>query len=112
MRDFLSEFMHKNQNPSDKFLKTETKLFKKTCHLIIKNLDEKPFHPNRTLSPSMLDSVFVAFAQHSEHCPNDMPTRFKKLCDNKDFQKATSDATTDSDVVIKRINLAEKILFR
>ena len=112
MRDFLSEFMRKNQNPSDEFLKTETRLFEKTCHAIIKNLDEKPFHPNRTLSPPILDSVFVAFAQHLEHCPNDVLTRFKKLCDDKDFQKATSDATTDSDVVVKRIDLAENILFR
>ena len=112
MRDFLSKFMHANKNPSDKFLEKETKLFKETCHAIIKNLGEKPFHPHRTLSPSMLDSVFVAFAQHAGHCPADIQIRFKKLCDDDDFQKAISDATTDSDVVIKRMDLVKKILFR
>ena len=111
MREFLSKFMREKRNPSSIFLKKEEERFKKTCDRIIEKLGEKPFHPKRALSPSMLDSIFIAFAQNLDTCPRDIQDRFVKLCNSDEFREATSKATTDTEVVTKRLKLANTILF-
>ena len=111
MREFLNQFMLKNKNPSSDFLKREEERFKKTCDIIVEKLGQKPFHPKHALSPSMLDSIFTAFAQNLDRCPENIRDKFANLWKNEEFKKAVSDATTDNDVVAKRINLAKSILF-
>ena len=111
MRNFLSEFMFDHRNPSPQYIKTEEDLFKKTCDAIVKELGEKPFHPVRSLSPSMLDSIFVAFAQHPDRIPNDIRERFHCLLKNEYYIRAVSSSTTDPDAVRKRLELADAVLF-
>lgn len=111
MKEFLNQFMDKNKNPSDKFLTDEATRFRHTCDILVKHLGERPFNPKGPLNPSVFDSIFIAFAKHLDSIPRDTPDRLKKLRDNQEFQKLTSDATTDAEVVIKRLKLAEEILF-
>jgi len=111
MKDFLSKFMNDNRNPSNEFLEKEEQRFKKTCDVLIEKLGERPFHPKRSMNPSIFDSVFVAFAKHLDSCPSNIQERFTQLMNDPDFRKLTSDATTDVEVVNNRLKLAEKILF-
>ena len=111
MKDFLSKFMNDNKNPSKEFLQHEEDRFKKTCDTLVSTLGEKPFHPKRNMSPSMFDSIFVAFAKHVDKLPDNIKERFQKLVSNEEFKKSISDATTDTDVVNNRLKLAESILF-
>lgn len=111
MKDFLSKFMNDKKNPSNTFLEQEKNRFTNTCDIILEKLGEKPFHPKRTMNPSMFDSIFVAFANHFEECPDNIQERFTTLVNDLEFKKAISDATTDADVVAKRLKLANSILF-
>ena len=111
INDFLSRFMKNHQNPSNKFLEQEKECFKKTCDRIIKELGKKPFHSKFTINPSLFDSVFVAFAHNLDCHPDDIRKRFCKLLEDKNFQKAISDATTDKVNVDKRLELSQSILF-
>ena len=85
MRNFLTEFMSKHKNSLPQSIETEEELFKKTCDAIVKELGEKPFHPVKSLSPSMLDSIFVAFAQHHDRIPNNIRERFDCLLKNENL---------------------------
>jgi uncharacterized protein with ParB-like and HNH nuclease domain len=111
MKDFLSTFMKKNRNPSDEFIEQERTLFHSICDLIIELLVEKPFHPRGALNASVFDSVFLAFSKHPNACPRDIKDRYKKLMLDKEFDKFTRSSTTDVEIVKKRSEIAEKILF-
>ncbi|MBI4652558.1 DUF262 domain-containing protein [Candidatus Desantisbacteria bacterium] len=111
MKDFLSSFMKKNRNPSDKFIEDEENRFKKTCDLIIAQLGEKPFNPRGTLNVSFFDSVFVAFAKHFDKYPDDIKARYDNLKSNADFNKYTTSSTTDVEVVKNRLKIAAATLF-
>jgi hypothetical protein len=99
------------------------KLFTQTAKSVHAVLGPKPFHVQRGLNAAVFDSVFVAFARHIEKTGMDNPsatqadhiaTRFRKLCaDNADkgYQALTSSATTDDDVVRRRLVKAQKVLF-
>ena len=111
MKDFLSKFMVTMRNPSDKFVQEEKLRFRNTCDLIIRNLGERPFNPKGALNPSVFDAIFTAFGKHSNSCPHDIVERMKRLRENPEFRKYTSDATTNTDVVQSRLALAEHELF-
>jgi uncharacterized protein with ParB-like and HNH nuclease domain len=111
MKDFLSKFMSEFRNPSDEFLKNEELRFKKTCDLLIEKLGTRPFNPKGPMNASFFDSAFIAFAKNSQY-PSDIQDRMNKLKNDVTFQKFISDATTDREVVLNRLVLAEKILFK
>jgi len=112
MKDFLSQFMSKNKNPGDDFIKTERTRFKNTCRLLLETLGERPFNPKGPLNASVFDSIFIAFAKNLNHCPDDIKSRLTKLRSDPTFQKSAGAATTDTDVVRQRLKIAEEILFR
>ena len=112
MRDFLTAFMGTNRNPSPQWLIREECLFKETCDRIVESLGEKPFHPRKALNPSILDSVFAAFARHPDDCLESIKDKFTILRENHAYKKAVSDATTDADVVSRRFKLADSVLFK
>lgn len=111
MRDFLSQFMQERRNPTPEYIAKEEHLFRQTCDTIVEKLGERPFHPNRSLSPSMLDSVFVAFARHPDSCPADIQSRFSQLLCDPNYIMTISSSTTDPSMVEGRMVLADKMLF-
>ncbi|MCX5802136.1 MAG: hypothetical protein NTU69_01155 [Proteobacteria bacterium] len=112
MKDFLSTFMKRNRNPSDKLIEQEQERFKKTCNLIVVSLGEKPFNPRGALNAAVFDSVFVAFAKHLGSCPSDIRERYEALKADDDFNKYTRSSTTDIEVVKGRLEKAEEMLFK
>lgn len=97
-----------------------TELFTKTSEVVVKYLGAKPFHISRGLNAAVYDSVFTAFARQLDKVSNgkasttkinQVNTKFKTLLTNRQYNKWVSAATADKDVVPKRLDKAEKILF-
>jgi hypothetical protein len=99
------------------------KLFEKTSELVVKYLGAKPFHIKRGLNAAVFDSVFTAFAHHFRNLsldnikPNQnevksMRAKYERLLSNETYLGYVTSATTDKEVVPRRIELARKILFR
>lgn len=111
MKDFLSTFMKKNRNPSDKVIEQERDRFTKTCDLILESLGAKPFNPRGALNAAVFDSIFVAFSKHLNSCPVNIKERYKTLIADDDFNKFTRSSTTNVEVVKGRLDKAEETLF-
>ena len=112
MKDFLSSFMKRNRNPSEKMIEHERERFKKTCDLILNTLGEKPFNPRGALNASVFDSVFLAFSKHLDSFSKDVKKRYERLKADEDFNKFTRSSTTNEEVVKGRLEKAEQILFK
>ena len=109
MQRFLTSYM-KQESFVD--LKTTEKYFKKTCDLILAKLGPRPFNPKHGLNPSMLDSIFYAFAKHyKDTFPNDIEKRFKNLSENPKYIEYINKATTDKKIIQARFKLANSKLF-
>lgn len=95
-------------------------LFTQTAQAVVKYLGSKPFHVLRGLNAAVFDSVFTAFALHLDKVSdgnvsapkiNQMQAKYKALKVNRQYNKWVSAATTDKDVVPKRLKKAETMLF-
>lgn len=138
MKEFLNKFMRENrrapaEQPSESAAKQRAiavkrkefqdrmnefeDLFTRTSAAIVKSLGSRPFHIARGLNAAVFDSVFTAFARHIDNVgdgkasPSALNTKFKHLLVNTQYLKWVSSATTDKDVVPKRLKKAEQILF-
>lgn len=115
MKGFLNDFMKKNRQPSAQELSEFENLFKKTCDAVLSHLGPKPFHIRAGLNAAVYDSTFTAFAQHltrfDRRSSFGLKVKFNALIKKKNYVKYVSAATTDADVVPKRIRLANRALF-
>jgi len=111
MRDFLSEFMNKYKNSSEK-VEEFKKVFMDTVSSIDKYLDSNPFKVKRGISATVLDSVMVAFALNLEKIPNDIKNRYQHLLKDNEYIKCIYKFTTAEEVVKQRIKLAIRKLFK
>ena len=111
MKDFLSKFMRRNRDPDKQFIGKHEDAFITTCEVLVTKLGEKPFHVRAGLNVAVFEAVIIAFAKHLNSIPKDISIRYSRLLENDEFRKLTSGATTDKLVVVKRLELTEKILF-
>ena len=111
MKDFLSKFMKKNQDPSKGSLETGAQLFYGTCDEIVTSLGERPFHIRSGLNVAVADAVMVAFSQHLGQIPADIAERYDRLKGDEQFDESTKQGTTDVDTVRERFKRAEEVLF-
>ena len=109
MQKFLTTYMKQKDLAN---IKVVEKYFKTTCDLILEKLGPKPFNPKHGVNPSMLDSIFYAFAKHyRDPCPKDITVRFQRLSKNKAYLQSINNATTDKKVIQTRFKLADAKLF-
>ena len=111
MKKFLNNFMDSHRQPSSQELKKFASIFNDTVAAVLDCIGQKPFHVHRGLNTAVFDSVFTAFGRNRETATENLRSRFKILLKDKDYIQWVSRATTDKDVVPKRINKAEEILF-
>ncbi len=120
MKNFLNEFTRSHRNLSGARREQFIELFQQTSNAVIRYLGQRPFHIRRGLNAAVYDSVFTAFARNlhklnSETATEDkvaqMKSRFDALIKDPDYLLWTSSATTDKDIVPKRIDRAEEVLF-
>ena len=57
MKDFLSKFMKKNQNPPAASLTESKRIFEETCKQVVKSVGKKPFHIRSGLNTAVSDAV-------------------------------------------------------
>lgn len=108
MKRFLNVFMANHQR--ERNLEPYEKLFRDTCDRVLKCLGPKPFHIKRGINVAVYDSVMVAFAKNHKE-PTDISSRYKRLLDNPSYRDAITAHTTDTDTVLERHELAQKVLF-
>ncbi|MCA1564941.1 MAG: DUF262 domain-containing protein [Acidobacteria bacterium] len=141
MKEFLNKFMREyrlppHENPKDSDAKKKAiaekrkayeeqikgfeDIFTRTAQAVVQYLDPKPFHILRGLNAAVFDSVFTAFALHIDKVSNGKATaakikqvrsKYDALLKNRQYIKWVSAATTDQDVVPKRLKKAETTLF-
>jgi hypothetical protein len=111
LKDFLSRFMKKNRNPAQEALSHSEAIFSQTCQRVIDALGPKPFHVRAGLNAAVFDAVMVAFSNHLDAAPADIQDRYKRLINDKEFDKNTRQATTDVDTIRQRFTQAEALLF-
>ncbi len=98
------------------------KRFYAIADLVVQYLGEKPFHIIRGLNVAVFDSIFTAFARQFQDLTSikkpsaqeisRVKNRLHRLFKNPDYLEWISSATTDDDVVPKRIAKAQTVLFR
>lgn len=106
MKDFLSHFMVKHKSAEDPVLQGFRSLFEDVVRIIRRNLGAKPFHIRAGLNASVFDSVFVAVARKREDGLDGLKVRYTALVKDDGFAVITSSATTDVEVVAKRLAMA------
>jgi uncharacterized protein with ParB-like and HNH nuclease domain len=115
MKQFLNTFMRDNCKASTSKLKEFETLFKETADAVLHHLGPKPFHIKAGLNAAVYDATFTAFASKlsllRQGKAHGLKNKFNNLVKNRDFDKYVSAATTDAEVVPKRINLARTTLF-
>jgi hypothetical protein len=111
MKDHLSRYMRRNASTTGAAADEMRKLFATTCARVVESLGAKPFHVRAGLNAAVYDSVMVAFAKSTGAVPADIQARYKSLLANEKFASATRQATTDSESVKLRFQLANQVLF-
>lgn len=111
MKEYLNKAMKKHGDGKSKKVERFFALFPKVTALVVEKLGEKPFHLRGPLNSSALDSVMVVLIESfSEVRPDELPQRFAELRAADKFRDLTLLATTDTNVLRARIDLARKML--
>lgn len=117
MKKFLNDYMWVNRKLPAARRKQFEKEFRQTADAVVRYLGKKPFHLHRGINAAAYDSVFTAFARrlddltHKHNQIAKIRKKFKRLQHDKKYLAWITSATTDEDVVPKRIERAEKVLF-
>jgi uncharacterized protein with ParB-like and HNH nuclease domain len=114
MKKFLNDFMKLNRKASAAKVEEFETLFKRTADAIVKYLGKKPFHLRAGLNAAVYDSTFTAFASNLGDIKKghgQLKGKFHNLTANEGYLKLVSSATTDEDVIRKRIKKARRLLF-
>jgi len=111
MKDFLSKFMKRHRNPNEKFLSEERRRFDSTCEVVLRTLGQRPFNPRGPLNAAVFDCVFVPFAKHGTNYPDNVVERYRRLLERDAFRELTTSATTNTETVRKRMEMADSALF-
>lgn len=113
MKDFLNRFMRANRHPSTSELEEFRTIFANTTAAVLECLGERPFHVRAGLNAAVYDSVYVAFAGHLSEADKDghLKARYRQLLRSPKYLELVGSATTDKDVVRRRLAIAEDVLF-
>lgn len=115
MKKFLNDFLKKRRDIDAAEAQRFTDQFQRTAKAIVETLGERPFHVHRGLNAAVCDSVFIAFARHEKDSKNMNPAMmresFRLLLEDKKYADYTTKATTNDEVVPKRIDMVDKALF-
>ena len=111
MSGFLNGFMKKHGKDGEKFLKSEKKRFYQTCNMITECMGKDSLRYKLGFHAALFDSVFVAFAKNLHIPRQDMTEKMSTLKNDREFQEAIEERTSDEERVKRRLTRAESILF-
>ena len=111
MTEFLTQFVAKNRNPTDDFLKHASNTFVQTMTEFEQALGGRAFRPDRALNAAVFDSMSVALARRlvSSGCPPGPGTTkvaHEDLLNDPDYMDAVSRTTANEQSVRTRMEKA------
>lgn len=103
LKDYMSKSMKKlnksaEQNPTEFISK-----FESVCTRLVDALGRRPFHITSGLNTAVFDSMMVGVANSPDAGPEKIRHMRDVLLADPEYRKAVRDATTDPDVVKKRM---------
>ncbi|WP_336993837.1 DUF262 domain-containing protein [Lelliottia amnigena] len=109
LNKLLVEFNRMPPEEQSNFLEEISRRFIKTCSLISRQLDDKPFHLRGRINFAALDSVFSTLMIADGECEN-LRAKFESLVTDEAYLQAVSMSTSDEKVVKQRFEIAHSIL--
>jgi hypothetical protein len=110
MNSFLSDFMSRKRNPSDKELESMKELFLETIYFIEKKIGISAFRPRRNLNIAAFDSIMYTVAKYKENLKVDIDKQILNLFRDLDYSLSISEGTTDPEVIKTRFDIAKRYL--
>ena len=111
MTEFLTQFVGKNRNPHDTFLKDAADIFLQTMGAFDHALGGSAFRPDRALNAAVFDSMSVALARRIASSgrvpkPEDMKIAHGDLLSDDEYLEAVSRTTANEQSVRTRMKKA------
>jgi hypothetical protein len=111
MKEYLNKAMKKHGDGKSKKAERFFAQFPKATALVAARLGEKPFHLRGPLNSSALDAVMVVLLENlSEVKAAELADRYNALRTRAEFRDLTLLATTDTNILKSRIELARQVL--
>lgn len=105
MNAYLSNFMTENRKMSEAKRASLNRMFSLTIDKIYNTLGANAFRLKKGVNTALADAIFVAFAHHKK-IPKNYQKRYEQLLKNEAFLECIEQHTTDTEKVLKRIELA------
>lgn len=112
MKSFLNKCMKKYKKNDSINCKILYNIFPKLTKKIVNELGEKPFHIRGPLNASLLDTVCSTLMSNYENIVDDISHAYEQLKNNENFNKLTSNSTTDSQMIKDRCSIIKKFLIK
>jgi thymidylate kinase len=112
MKEFLNQFMGKNQGLNLHLQPQLRQSFEQTIEVIHQSLGNQAFKPKKMINAAVFDAVMIGIARRLEKGKIDNSERLKeiyqKLLNEEKFLRVTVDTarTTEKDAVNSRIEIA------
>lgn len=103
LKEFMSRSMKRFNRKSKEELINWENLFITSCQRAQDALGVRPFHITSGLNTAVYDSMMVGIAHKPNATSERIVAMHKTLIDNADYRKAVRDATTDPDIIRKRM---------
>jgi len=107
LKDFMSKSMKRLNREAENNPEQIVGTFKGTCARVLEALGERPFHITSALNTAVFDSMMVGIAKRPGASPQTIRKMREALLANVDYKKAVRDATTDPDVLERRMNMVQ-----
>lgn len=107
LKDFMSTSMKKLNKRADSHPEELLALFKGTCARVVEALGERPFHITSGLNTAVFDSIMVGVANAPSATSEAIRVMRNALLSDVEYKKAIRDATTDPDVLKKRMDMVK-----
>ena len=119
---YLNEFMKENINADDEEIEQYRETFLDTMDFLYSNIGEHVFRTGKEknedykwakkINPVVFDAVSTATVLAGERrIANGLYDRYKELMNNQEFSMVTSQRTTNTDHIKRRIEIASNILY-
>lgn len=110
----LKEHMSRSMKRLNKIAETEAQsfatLFDTTCERVVQALGPRPFHITSGLNTAVYDSMMAGVANVPGATAEKIKFMHAAALANPDYKKAVRDATTDPDIVKKRMQIITALL--
>jgi Protein of unknown function DUF262 len=110
LKEFMSRAMKKLNKRPQGDLNALAALFLATCERAQAALGQRPFHITSGLNTAVYDSMMVGIAKSPTVSSEQIQAMHKSLLADADYRKHVRDATTDVEVVKKRMEAVLKAL--